>query len=27
MIFPGISRKIMEFNTGKQNGQVEFPAN
>jgi hypothetical protein len=27
MIFPGITRKIMEFNTGKQNGQVEFPAN
>jgi hypothetical protein len=26
-IFPGVSRKIMEFNTGKQNGQVEFPAN
>jgi Protein of unknown function/AsmA-like C-terminal region len=26
MIFPGISRKIMEFNTGKQNG-IEFPAN
>lgn len=27
MIFPGITRKIMEFNTGKQNGQAEFPAN
>jgi len=26
-IFPGVSRKIMEFNTGKQNGFVEFPAN
>jgi hypothetical protein len=26
-IFPGVSRKIMEFNTGKQNGQVEFPPN
>jgi hypothetical protein len=27
MIFPGISRKIMEFNTGKQGGPGEFPAN
>ncbi len=27
MIFPGISRKIMEFNTGKQNNGVEYPAN
>jgi hypothetical protein len=26
-IFPGVSRKIMEFNTGKQNNQVEFPGN
>jgi hypothetical protein len=26
-IFPGIARKIWDFNTGKQNGQVEFPAN
>jgi hypothetical protein len=25
MIFPGISRKIMEFNTGKQNNSVELP--
>jgi len=25
-IFPGVSRKIMEFNTGKQNNPVEFPA-
>jgi hypothetical protein len=25
-IFPGVTRKIMEFNTGKQNNQVEFPA-
>jgi hypothetical protein len=24
-IFPGISRKIMEFNTGKQNNSVELP--
>jgi Protein of unknown function len=24
-IFPGVSRKIMEFNTGKQNNPVEFP--
>jgi hypothetical protein len=24
-ILPGFSRKIMEFNTGKQNNQVEFP--
>jgi hypothetical protein len=27
MIFPGVSRKIMEFNTGKQNNQIEFPNN
>ncbi len=26
-IFPGVSRKIMEFNTGKQNSPVEFPPN
>jgi hypothetical protein len=26
-IFPGVSRKIMEFNTGKQNNQIEFPPN
>jgi hypothetical protein len=26
-IFPGVSRKIMEFNTGKQNNPIEFPAN
>jgi hypothetical protein len=26
-IFPGITRKIMDFNTGKQNGQSEFPPN
>ena len=26
-IFPGVSRKIMEFNTGKQNNTVEFPTN
>jgi hypothetical protein len=26
-ILPGVSRKIMEFNTGKQNNQVEFPPN
>jgi hypothetical protein len=26
-IFPGVSRKIMEFNTGKQNNPVEFPGN
>jgi hypothetical protein len=24
-IFPGVTRKIMEFNTGKQQNQVEFP--
>jgi len=24
-IFPGVSRKIMEFPTGKQNNQVEYP--
>ncbi|WP_298252273.1 DUF3971 domain-containing protein [Bradyrhizobium sp.] len=27
MIFPGIARKIWDFNTGRQNGGVEFPAN
>jgi hypothetical protein len=26
-ILPGLSRKIMEFNTGKQNNPVEFPPN
>jgi hypothetical protein len=26
-IFPGVSRKIMEFNTGKPNNPVEFPPN
>ena len=26
-IFPGVFRKIMEFNTGKQNNQIEFPNN
>jgi hypothetical protein len=26
-IFPGITRKIMDFNTGKQNSGTEFPAN
>jgi Protein of unknown function/AsmA-like C-terminal region len=26
-IFPGIARKIWDFNTGKQNGGAEFPAN
>jgi hypothetical protein len=26
-IFPGVTRKIMEFGTGKQNNQVEFPPN
>jgi uncharacterized protein DUF3971 len=26
-LFPGVSRKIMDFNTGKQNGGAEFPAN
>jgi hypothetical protein len=26
-IFPGVSRKIMEFNTGKQNAPIEFPPN
>src|ERR1700722_5418972 len=26
-IFPGVSRKIMEFNTGKKNNPVEFPTN
>ena len=25
-IFPGVSRKILEFNTGKQNNPVEFPS-
>jgi hypothetical protein len=25
-IFPGVSRKIMEFNTGKQNAPIEFPS-
>lgn len=26
-IFPGVTRKIMEFNTGKQNTPIEFPPN
>jgi hypothetical protein len=26
-ILPGLSRKIMEFNTGKQNNPIEFPPN
>jgi hypothetical protein len=26
-MFPGVTRKIMEFNTGKQNNAVEFPPN
>src|SRR6476620_7057124 len=26
-MFPGVTRKIMEFNTGKQNNQIEFPPN
>ncbi len=26
-IFPGVTRKIMEFNTGKQNNPVDFPPN
>jgi hypothetical protein len=26
-IFPGVSRKIWDFNTGKQNNPVEFPSN
>jgi hypothetical protein len=26
-IFPGVSRKIWDFNTGKQNGPAEFPNN
>jgi hypothetical protein len=26
-IFPGVTRKIMEFNTGKQNNSIEFPPN
>jgi hypothetical protein len=26
-IFPGVARKIWDFNTGKQNNPVEFPAN
>jgi hypothetical protein len=25
MIFPGITRKVMEFNTGRQNNPIEFP--
>jgi hypothetical protein len=25
-MFPGVTRKIMEFNTGKQNNPVEFPS-
>jgi hypothetical protein len=26
-ILPGVTRKIMDFNTGKQNAPVEFPPN
>ena len=26
-MLPGVTRKIMDFNTGRQNGGVEFPAN
>jgi hypothetical protein len=26
-MFPGVTRKIMEFNTGKQNNQIELPPN
>jgi hypothetical protein len=26
-MLPGVTRKIMDFNTGKQNGGAEFPAN
>jgi hypothetical protein len=26
-MFPGVTRKIMEFQTGKQNNQIEFPPN
>ena len=26
-LLPGVTRKIMEFNTGKQNNPVEFPPN
>jgi hypothetical protein len=26
-IFPGVTRKIMEFNTGKQKNAIEFPNN
>jgi AsmA-like C-terminal region/Protein of unknown function len=26
-IFPGVARKIWDFNTGKQNGSAEFPSN
>jgi hypothetical protein len=26
-IFPGVARKIFDFNTGKQNNPVEFPSN
>jgi hypothetical protein len=24
---PGVLRKVFEFNTGKQNNQIEFPNN
>ena len=27
MVFPGVTRKIWDFNTGKQNNSVEFPNN
>jgi hypothetical protein len=26
-LLPGVTRKFMEFNTGKQNNPVEFPPN
>jgi hypothetical protein len=26
-MFPGVTRKIMEFNTGKQNNPIELPPN
>ena len=27
MVFPGVTRKIWDFNTGRQNNSVEFPNN
>ena len=27
MVFPGVTRKIWDFNTGKQNNSTEFPNN